>query len=228
MTETKVNIPEFSVSELSQALKRTVEDSFSFIRVRGEISGLMRAASGHVYLSLKDENAVLEAVCWKGVAAKLPFAPEDGLEVICEGKLSTYPQRSKYQLVISRMEPAGEGALMALLEERKKKLAAEGLFAPELKKPIPYIPSVIGVITSPTGAVIRDILHRVNDRFPRHVLVWPVPVQGKEAAGQIAAAIPSPGWRPKEFVRQLLRRRIGRPTHRTLRITSRTFRPDPV
>lgn len=189
VTDKKVNIPEFSVSELSLALKRMVEDTFSYVRVRGEISGLMRAASGHVYLSLKDENAVLEAVCWKGVAAKLPFVPEDGLEVVCEGKLSTYPQRSKYQLVISRMEPAGEGALMALLEERKKKLAAEGLFSPERKKSLPYIPSTIGVITSPTGAVIQDILHRLNDRFPRHVIVWPVQVQGKEAAGQIARAI---------------------------------------
>ena len=147
VSETQKNIPEFTVSELSQALKHAVEQNFSHVRVRGEISGLMRAASGHVYLSLKDENAVLEAVCWRGVAAKLSFAPEDGLEVICEGKLSTYPQRSKYQLVISRMEPAGEGALMALLEERKKKLAAEGLFDPERKKPLPFIPAVIGVIT---------------------------------------------------------------------------------
>ena len=189
VTEKQNNLPEFTVSELSQALKRAVEENFSFVRVRGEISGLMRAASGHVYLSLKDDKAVLEAVCWRGVADKFAFKPEDGLEVVAEGKLSTYPQRSKYQLVISRMEPAGEGALMALLEARKKKLGEEGLFDPDRKKPIPHIPSVIGVVTSPTGAVIRDILHRLSDRFPRHVIVWPTPVQGEAAAGHIARAI---------------------------------------
>lgn len=183
------NTPEYSVTELSMALKRTVEDKFGYVRLRGEISGFKRAASGHVYLTLKDEKSVLDGIMWKGVAGRLAFRPEDGLEVICTGKLTTYPGRSKYQIVIERMEPAGAGALMALLEERKKKLAAEGLFDADRKKPIPYLPKVIGVVTSPTGAVIRDILHRLSDRFPRHVLVWPVIVQGDGAAEKIAAAI---------------------------------------
>jgi exodeoxyribonuclease VII large subunit len=184
-----VNTPEYSVSELAHALKRTVEDAYGYVRVRGEISGYKRAASGHVYLSLKDENAVIDAVMWKGVAGVLPFRPEDGLEVIATGKLTTYPGRSKYQIVIERMEPAGVGALLAQLEARKAKLAAEGLFDAARKQPLPDIPQVIGIITSPTGAVIRDILHRLADRFPRHVLVWPVVVQGDAAAGQVAAAI---------------------------------------
>lgn len=183
------NIHEYTVSELSGALKRTVEDVFGHVRVRAEISGLKRAASGHVYLTLKDDKAVLDGVMWRGTADRLSFRPEDGLEVICTGKLTTYPGRSKYQIVIEAMEPAGVGALMALLEERKKKLAAEGLFDPARKRPLPYLPSVIGVVTSPTGAVIRDILHRLRDRFPVHVLLWPVLVQGETAAGQIAAAI---------------------------------------
>ncbi|MBL4665819.1 MAG: exodeoxyribonuclease VII large subunit [Sneathiella sp.] len=183
------NIHEFTVSELSGALKRTVEDQFGHVRVRAEISGLKQAASGHVYLALKDEKAVLDGIMWRGVAQKLSFRPEDGLEVICTGKLTTYPGRSKYQIVIESMEPAGVGALMALLEARKKKLAAEGLFSTERKKKLPYMPQVIGVVTSPTGAVIRDILHRLRDRFPTHVLIWPVLVQGDAAAGQIAAAI---------------------------------------
>ena len=183
------NAYEFSVGELSFALKRTVEDAFGRVRVRGEISGLKRAASGHVYLSLKDEDAVLDGVIWRSAAGKLKFKPEDGLEVICTGKVTTYPGRSKYQIVIDRLEPAGAGALMALLEERKKKLAAEGLFNPAHKKDLPYLPETIGVITSPTGAVIRDILHRLEDRFPRHVLMWPVLVQGDGAAEQIADAI---------------------------------------
>lgn len=183
------NTPEYSVTELSMALKRTVEDTFGYVRLRGEISGFKRAASGHVYLTLKDEKSVLDGIMWKGVAGRLTFRPEDGLEVICTGKLTTYPGRSKYQIVIERMEPAGAGALMALLEERKKKLAAEGLFEASRKKPIPYLPKVIGVVTSPTGAVIRDILHRLSDRFPRHVIVWPVIVQGEGAAEQIATAI---------------------------------------
>ncbi|MEE8370785.1 MAG: exodeoxyribonuclease VII large subunit [Sphingomonadales bacterium] len=189
MSEAGTNIQEFSVSEISQLLKRKVEESFSYVRIRGEISGLKRPASGHVYLALKDEKAVLDAVIWRGVAGDLSFVPEDGLEVVCSGKLTTYPARSKYQLVIERLEPAGEGALMALLEERRKKLAAEGLFDAGRKKPIPFLPEMIGVVTSPTGAVIRDILHRLDDRFPRRVLVWPVLVQGKGAADQIAAAI---------------------------------------
>ncbi len=183
------NTPEYSVTELSMALKRTVEDTFGYVRLRGEVSGLKRAASGHVYLTLKDDKSVLDGIMWKGVAGRLSFQPEDGLEVICTGKLTTYPGRSKYQIVIERMEVAGAGALMALLEERKKKLAAEGLFDPARKKSIPYLPQVIGVVTSPTGAVIRDILHRLSDRFPRHVLVWPVLVQGEGAAEQIAGAI---------------------------------------
>lgn len=180
---------EFSVSEISQLLKRHVENEFSKVRVRGEISGLKRAASGHVYLALKDEKAVLDAVIWRGTADSLAFVPEDGLEVICTGKLTTYPARSRYQLVVTQLEPAGEGALMALLEARRKTLAAEGLFDTDRKKAIPYLPEVIGIVTSPTGAVIRDILHRVNDRFPRRVLLWPVLVQGEGAAEQIAAAI---------------------------------------
>ncbi|MEX1034497.1 MAG: exodeoxyribonuclease VII large subunit [Sneathiella sp.] len=183
------NIHEYTVSELSGALKRTVEDVFGHVRVRAEISGLKRAASGHVYLTLKDDKAVLDGIMWRGTADRLGFRPEDGLEVVCTGKLTTYPGRSKYQIVIEVMEPAGVGALMALLEERKKKLAAEGLFEPARKKQLPYLPATIGVVTSSTGAVIRDILHRLRDRFPTHVLLWPVLVQGENAAGQIAGAI---------------------------------------
>jgi exodeoxyribonuclease VII large subunit len=183
------NVHEYTVSELSFALKRTVEETYEYVRVRGEISGFKRAASGHMYMALKDADAVLDAVCWRGMAGRLEIQPEDGLEVIATGKLTTYPGRSKYQLVIQSMEHAGAGALMALLEERKKKLAAEGLFAPERKRPIPFLPRVIGVVTSPTGAVIRDILHRLTDRFPRDVLVWPVIVQGEGAAAQVARAI---------------------------------------
>lgn len=184
------NAHEFSVSEISFALKRTVEENFGHVRVRGEITGFRGVhSSGHSYFALKDEGARLEAVIWKGVYGKLRFKPAEGLEVIATGKLTTYPGSSKYQIVIEQLEPAGIGALMALLEERKKKLAAEGLFAAERKKPIPFLPEVIGVVTSPTGAVIRDILHRLADRFPRHVLVWPVRVQGETAAGEVAAAI---------------------------------------
>lgn len=183
------NLPEYSVSEISAALKRTVEDVYGHVRVRGEISGFKRAASGHLYMTLKDESAVLDGVCWKGVAGRLSVAPEDGLEVIATGRLTTYAGRSKYQIVIESMEHAGEGALLKLLEERRKKLAAEGLFDEDRKQDIPFLPDVIGVVTSPTGAVIRDILHRLADRFPRHVLVWPVLVQGEGAAAQVAAAI---------------------------------------
>ena len=183
------NAPEFSVSEISNALKRMVESNFSYVRVRGEISGLKIASSGHVYLSLKDEKNVLSGICWKGVAGRLRFQPEDGLEVIVTGKLTTYGGRSNYQIVIESMEPAGEGALMALLEKRKKELAAEGLFDADRKQPLPYLPQTIGVITSPTGAVIRDILHRLEDRMPCNVLVWPVAVQGDTAAAQIANAV---------------------------------------
>jgi exodeoxyribonuclease VII large subunit len=183
------NVPEFSVSEISQALKRTVESEFGHVRVRGEISGFKQAASGHLYMTLKDEQAVLDAVCWRGTAGRLSVRPEDGLEIIATGRLTTYPGRSKYQIVIESVELAGEGALLKLLEERRKKLAAEGLFDADRKQPLPFLPQVIGVVTSPTGAVIRDILHRLADRFPRHVLLWPVLVQGEGAAVQVASAI---------------------------------------
>ncbi|MEI9927243.1 MAG: exodeoxyribonuclease VII large subunit [Sphingomonas sp.] len=179
----------WSVSELSQRLRRTVEGEFGHVRLRGEISGWKRATSGHAYLCLKDADAVIDGVIWRGAAAALAFAPQDGIEVIATGKLTTYPGRSKYQIVIERMELAGEGALMALFEKLKAKLAAEGLFDAAAKRPLPYMPRVIGVVTSPTGAVIRDILHRLEDRCPCHVLVWPVQVQGEGAAGQIAAAV---------------------------------------
>ena len=189
-TEARANLPEITVSELSAALKRTVEEAFPYVRLRGEVSGYRGPhSSGHVYFSLKDEGARIEAVIWKGVFGRLRFKPEEGLEVIATGKVTTYPGSSKYQIVIDGLEPAGVGALMALLEERKKKLAAEGLFDEERKKPLPYLPRVIGVVTSPTGAVIRDILHRLSDRFPRHVLVWPVRVQGETCAPEVAAAI---------------------------------------
>ncbi len=183
------NLPVISVSEMSQAIKRALEGNFEFVRVRGEVSGFKRAASGHLYLSLKDEKAVLDAVCWRGTAGRLGVVPEDGMEVIASGRITAYPGRSRYQIVIEQMELAGEGALLKLLEERKRKLTAEGLFAEDRKQALPYLPEVIGVVTSPTGAVIRDILHRLADRFPRHVLVWPVLVQGEDAAEQIAAAI---------------------------------------
>ncbi|MBM3558078.1 MAG: exodeoxyribonuclease VII large subunit, partial [Alphaproteobacteria bacterium] len=183
------NRPEFTVSELAQALRRTVEDAFGFVRLRGEISGFKRHTSGHLYFSLKDAEAVIDAVMWRGVAGRLAFKPEDGLEVVASGKITTYPGRSKYQIVVETLEPAGAGALMALLEARRKVLAAEGLFDAARKRPLPFLPSVIGVITSPTGAVIRDILHRLRDRFPTRVLLWPVAVQGEKAAGEIAAAI---------------------------------------
>ncbi len=170
-------------------LKRTVEDRFGFVRLRGELSGVKRAASGHFYCCLKDEGAVIDGVMWKGTAQRLNFRAEDGLEVIATGKLTTFPGRSKYQIVIDSLELAGEGALLALLEKTRARLAAEGLFAPERKRALPFLPRVIGVVTSPTGAVIRDILHRLADRFPSHVLVWPVLVQGQGAAEQVAAAV---------------------------------------
>lgn len=184
------NQPEYSVSEISGHVKRVVEDTFGFVRVRGEISkSSVNSASGHCYLTLKDDKAVLDAVCWKGTYGKLQHKPQAGLEMIATGRLTTYPGSSKYQLVIEALEPAGVGALMAMLEARKKQLAAEGLFAAERKKPIPFLPDVIGIVTSPTGAVIRDILHRLSDRFPRHVLLMPVPVQGPGAAEKIADAV---------------------------------------
>ncbi|KRR29337.1 exodeoxyribonuclease VII large subunit [Bradyrhizobium retamae] len=185
-----INAPEFTVSELSSALKRTVEDRFGHVRVRGEISGFRGPhSSGHCYFALKDESAKIEAVIWKFAHARMRFKPQEGLEVIATGKLTTYPNSSKYQIVIDSLEPAGIGALMALMEERKRKLAAEGLFDEARKQLLPWLPEVIGVVTSPTGAVIRDILHRLHDRFPRRVLVWPVKVQGEGSAEQVAAAI---------------------------------------
>ena len=184
------NVTEFSVSEISGQLKRLVEDTFGQVRIRGEIAGYRGPhSSGHMYFALKDDKARIEAVIWRGVAGRLKHRPEEGMEVIATGKLTTYPGSSKYQIVIDQIEPAGAGALMALLEERKKKLEAEGLFAESRKKPLPYLPMVVGVITSPTGAVIRDILHRVSDRFPLHVLVWPVRVQGETTGAEVANAI---------------------------------------
>jgi exodeoxyribonuclease VII large subunit len=185
-----INAPEFTVSELSNALRRTVEDAYAHVRVRGEISGFKGPhSSGHCYFALKDENAKIEAVIWKSALYRMRFKPQEGLEVIATGRLTTYPGSSKYQIVIEALEPAGIGALMALMEERKKKLAAEGLFSETRKQLLPWLPEVIGVVTSPTGAVIRDILHRLEDRFPRRVLLWPVKVQGDGSAEQIAAAI---------------------------------------
>ncbi len=183
------NAAPLSVSEISGSLKRVVEDIFGYVRIKGEISGYKRAASGHVYLALKDDKAVLDGVMWKGNAGRLPFQPEDGIEVVVSGKLTTYPGRSKYQVVIDKMELAGEGALMQLFEKLKAKLQSEGLFDQDRKRAIPFLPNTIGVVTSPTGSVIRDILHRLADRCPSHVMVWPVLVQGDGAAKQIAGAI---------------------------------------
>jgi exodeoxyribonuclease VII large subunit len=185
------NSPALSVTELSGALKRTIENAFGQVRVRGEISGFKRHGSGHCYFTLKDENACIDAVIWRGNAAALAFRPEDGAEVIATGKLTTFPGRSKYQIVVDRMELAGEGALLALLEKRRKALAAEGLFDAGRKRQLPFLPRVIGVVTSPTGAVIRDILHRLEDRCPTRVILWPVPVQGEGSAAKIAEAIRS-------------------------------------
>ncbi|MGV3554520.1 MAG: exodeoxyribonuclease VII large subunit [Croceibacterium sp.] len=183
------NAAPLTITEISNLLKRTVEDRFGWVKLRGELSGVKRAASGHFYCCLKDEGAVIDGVMWRGNAAALGFLPEDGIEVVASGKLTTYPGRSKYQIVIERMEIAGEGALLALLEKTRQRLAAEGLFAAERKRPLPFLPGVIGVVTSPTGAVIRDILHRLADRFPSRVLVWPVLVQGQGSADQVAAAV---------------------------------------
>jgi exodeoxyribonuclease VII large subunit len=181
--------PEYSVSELSHKLKRTVEEEFAYVRVRGEISKVTVAKSGHLYTALKDDSAVLDAICWKGTVSRLTFKPEEGMEVVCTGRLTTYPARSNYQFIVETMELAGQGALLKMLEERRKKLAAEGLFDVGNKQEIPFLPDTIGVITSPTGAVIRDILHRLNERFPRRVLLFPVIVQGQGAAAAVIAAI---------------------------------------
>ena len=183
------NVPEFSVSELSFALKREIETAFPRVRVRGEISQPSFPRSGHCYFRLKDENAVIDGVAWKGTIPRLGIRIEEGLEVIATGKLTTYAGSSRYQIIVDRLELAGEGALLKLLEDRRKKLQAEGLFDQDRKRPLPFLPEVVGVVTSPSGAVIRDILHRLVDRFPCHVLVWPVAVQGEKAAGEVAAAI---------------------------------------
>ncbi|WP_375615360.1 exodeoxyribonuclease VII large subunit [Bartonella sp. AC10YNML] len=184
------NVAEFTVSEIAGALKRVVEEKFGYVRVRGEISGYRGAhASGHAYFALKDDKARLEAVIWRGVMEKLKFPPEEGMEVVAVGKLTTYPGSSKYQIVIEALEPTGVGALMTLLENRKKKFLEEGLFDEAKKKTLPYMPRIIGVVTSPTGAVIRDIIHRISDRFPLHILVWPVRVQGETSGREVAAAV---------------------------------------
>jgi exodeoxyribonuclease VII large subunit len=183
------NAPEFTVSEISGAVKRSIEGGFSHIRVRGEVGRLSLPRSGHVYLDLKDDRSVLSAVIWKGTAARLAHPPEEGMEVIVTGRLTTFPGQSKYQMVIEDLRPAGAGALMAMLEKRRAMLAAEGLFDAARKKPLPFLPGVIGVVTSPSGAVIRDILHRLRDRFPRQVLIWPVAVQGANCAPEVARAI---------------------------------------
>ena len=183
------NAPALSVSELAAVLKRTIENSFGQVRVRGEISGFKRHASGHCYFTLKDQDACLDAVIWRTSAGGLKFRPEDGIEVVALGRVTTYPARSRYQMVVERLELAGQGALMALLDKRRRQLAAEGLFDAARKRPLPFAPRVIGVVTSPTGAVIRDILHRLADRWPTQVVLWPVPVQGEGAADQVAAAV---------------------------------------
>ncbi|MCT4685107.1 MAG: exodeoxyribonuclease VII large subunit [Roseicyclus sp.] len=183
------NAPEFTVSEISGAVKRSIEAGFSHVRVRGEVGRLSRPRSGHVYLDLKDDRSVLASVIWKGVASRLAHPPEEGMEVIATGRLTTFPGQSKYQLVIEDLRPAGAGALMAMLEKRRAMLAAEGLFDERRKQPLPFLPEVIGVVTSPSGAVIRDILHRLRDRFPRPVLIWPVAVQGEKCAPEVARAI---------------------------------------
>jgi len=183
------NAPEFSVSELSSVLKRMIEGEFSNVRIRGEVGRVSRPASGHLYFDLKDDKSVIASVTWRGQASKLATQPEEGLEVVATGKITTFAGQSRYQMIVSEMSVAGIGALMAQLEKRKKKLEAEGLFDKKIKKEIPYLPEIIGVITSPSGAVIRDILHRLSDRFPRKVLLWPVSVQGESCAPDVTAAI---------------------------------------
>jgi exodeoxyribonuclease VII large subunit len=194
LNEPRLNLPELTVSELSTALKRTIEDAYGYVRVRGELGKVSYHGNGHVYFDLKDERACIAGVIWRSTAPRIKLRLEAGLEVIITGRLTTYPGRSQYQIVVETLEPAGLGALMALLEERRKKFIAEGLFDEARKQLLPYLPTVIGVITSPTGAVIRDILHRLADRFPRHVLVWPVKVQGEGSAAEVAAAIEGFNW----------------------------------
>src|SRR6201997_4984709 len=189
MNEPRLNLPELTVSELSTALKRTIEEAYGYVRVRGELGKVSYHGNGHVYFDLKDDRACIAGVIWRSTALRIQLRLEAGLEVVVTGRLTTYPGRSQYQIIVETLEPAGIGALMALLEERKQKLAAEGLFDEARKQLLPFLPGVIGVVTSPTGAVIRDILHRLEDRFPRHVLVWPVRVQGETSAAEVAAAI---------------------------------------
>ncbi len=189
MNEPRLNLPEQTVSELATALKRTIEDAYGYVRVRGELGKVSYHGNGHVYFDLKDERACIAGVIWRSTAPRIKLRLEAGLEVVITGRLTTYPGRSQYQIIVETLEPAGLGALMALLEERRKKFIAEGLFDEARKQLLPYLPTVIGVITSPTGAVIRDILHRLADRFPRHVLLWPVKVQGEGSAAEVAAAI---------------------------------------
>ena len=183
------NAPEFSVTEISNAIKRVIEGEFSHVRIRAEVGRVSRPRSGHIYLDLKDDKSVINGVIWKGVATRLQVQPEEGMEVVAVGRMTTFGGQSRYQIIIEEIRPAGVGALMAMLEKRKQMLAAEGLFAPERKQELPYLPEVIGVVTSPSGAVIRDILHRLRDRFPRKVLVWPVAVQGEKCAREVARAI---------------------------------------
>ncbi len=192
MSESNVSqrtIPTMTVHQISRAIQSVVQNNFSNIRLKGEISGFKRHTSGHLYMSLKDETAALDAVCWRGVAGSLKHQPEEGLEVICQGRITTYPARSKYQFVIERLEPAGVGALLKVLQERKERLEKEGLFEESSKQPLPYLPKKIGIITSETGAVIQDILHRIEDRFPSHIFLWPVHVQGDKAAAEIISAL---------------------------------------
>jgi exodeoxyribonuclease VII large subunit len=184
-----MNAPEFSVSDISGAIKRLIEGEFSHVRIKGEVGRVSRPRSGHVYLDLKDDRSVISGVMWKGVAARLQTQPEEGMEVVATGRITTFGGQSKYQIVIEDIKPAGMGALMALLEKRKTQLQAEGLFDPARKAALPYLPDVIGVVTSPSGAVIRDILHRLRDRFPRKVLIWPVAVQGAKCAPEVARGI---------------------------------------
>lgn len=188
-TSTASNQPEYTVSELSGAVKRVIEGEFGLVRVRGEVGRVSRPASGHLYFDLKDDRSVIAAISWKGQVARMQVRPEEGMEVVATGRMTTFPGQSKYQLIVDDVAPAGAGALMAMLEKRRAALQAEGLFDPARKKPIPYLPKVIGVVTSPSGAVIRDILHRLRDRFPRHVLIWPVAVQGQACAPEVTAAI---------------------------------------
>ncbi len=183
------NLPIYSVSEISNVIKNTIESDFSHVRVRGEVSGSKKATSGHIYFSLKDESFVLDSICWRGTASKLKILPDDGLEIVAMGRLTTYGARSKYQLIVDSIELAGEGALLKLLEERKEKLKKEGVFDQSKKKTLPFLPETIGVVTSPTGAVFRDIIHRLKARFGRHIILWPVPVQGQNAAKNIVEAI---------------------------------------